>query len=149
MQPGAWKAIGNVVTEVWAVVGPLVGIAVGAWLTTLRQKREWVADNKKEEYRELLAAISQALSVHLHWNSQFVHGPDDQRQLSQVTPNLVAVIRSRLFIAKEIERLNVLRRWFDISHDFENGHDEAAFGSGIKQLLDDIQIAALKDVSGD
>jgi hypothetical protein len=40
-----------------AVVGSLAGVALGAWLTSRRQHKQWILDNKKLEYRELLDAL--------------------------------------------------------------------------------------------
>jgi hypothetical protein len=44
--------------RVWAVVGPLVGVALGAWLTAWWQRRKWIIDNKVTEYRGLLDALN-------------------------------------------------------------------------------------------
>ena len=46
--------------NVWAIVGPLVGILLGSWLTTKNQRRHWLLDNKRSEYRELLTTIADA-----------------------------------------------------------------------------------------
>src|SRR5713226_4251307 len=44
----------KVVMTIWAAVGPLLGVALGSYLSTRTQRRHWVMDNKKQEYRELL-----------------------------------------------------------------------------------------------
>lgn len=43
---------------VWAALGPLIGVIVGGLLTAWWQRRQWILDNKKAEYRELLDALS-------------------------------------------------------------------------------------------
>jgi hypothetical protein len=81
IQPETWKMIGDYASKSWAAVGPLIGVLVGAYLTGRRQKRDWLADNKKEEYRELLSAMTKALSINLQL---YVLGlgldSDDQRR---------------------------------------------------------------------
>jgi hypothetical protein len=42
----------------WAVVGPLVGVVIGAWLTARWQRKKWILDNKTSEYRSILDALN-------------------------------------------------------------------------------------------
>lgn len=42
---------------IWAAVGPLVGVIIGGILAAWWQRRHWILDNKKVEYRELLDAL--------------------------------------------------------------------------------------------
>jgi hypothetical protein len=48
----------------WNVIGPLVGVVIGAlltpWISWRWQHRQWVMDNKKQEYRDLLDGLIQA-----------------------------------------------------------------------------------------
>jgi hypothetical protein len=46
----------------WTTLGPLIGVAIGALLTpfcTSRwQRKQWLLDGKKAEYRELLSVLA-------------------------------------------------------------------------------------------
>jgi hypothetical protein len=42
---------------IWAAIGPLVGVVIGAWLAARWQDRRWILDNKKAEYRGILDAL--------------------------------------------------------------------------------------------
>lgn len=44
-------------------VGSLVGSLLAIWLNTRQQHRQWVNENKKAEYRELLDVLFQSVSV--------------------------------------------------------------------------------------
>ena len=44
--------------QVWAVVGPLVGVVIGAWLTARWQRKKRILDNKTSEYRGILDALN-------------------------------------------------------------------------------------------
>ena len=44
--------------KVWAAVGPLVGVVIGAWLSARWERRKWVLDNKTAEYRGILDALN-------------------------------------------------------------------------------------------
>jgi hypothetical protein len=64
MNPATLKQIGDVAQNIsirlsgaWSVVGPLFGVLLGALLTGRNQRVKWIADSKKEEYRELLTTL--------------------------------------------------------------------------------------------
>jgi hypothetical protein len=44
--------------QIWAVLGPLVGVCLGAWLTARWQRKKWILDNKLAEYRGILDSLS-------------------------------------------------------------------------------------------
>jgi len=49
--------LGAMIQAVWNVLGPLAGVVLGAFLTWHWQRKQWFLDNKKAEYRGLLAAL--------------------------------------------------------------------------------------------
>jgi len=53
---------------VWAAVGPLVGILMGHYLVRSWERKRWLADNRKEEYRRVLAGLNKVnmLMIDLH-----------------------------------------------------------------------------------
>jgi len=101
--------------SVWAIVGPLVGILLGSWLTTRNQRRQWLLDNKRSEYRELLTTIADAGSKLLvFWGrNPVVASGEEQFMIGETARQSVDVIYNRLFIADEVKRLDVLKRWED------------------------------------
>jgi len=145
--PEIWKTVGYYASSSWTAIGPLVGVLVGAYITGKRQKRDWVANNKKEEYRELLAAMTRTLSTCLHLHNLAVLSDEDQKKLVTVSAELMETTRSRIFIAERIKQMNVVRRWFDMTMEFERTRDNAAFAKGTGALLDEIIETALKDVN--
>lgn len=48
----------TLILAIWAAVGPLVGIAIGHYLVRSWERKRWLADNRKEEYRRVLAAVN-------------------------------------------------------------------------------------------
>jgi hypothetical protein len=148
IQPDTWKAIADYASKSWAAIGPLIGVLVGAYLTGRRQKRDWLADNKKEEYRELLSAMTKALSanIELHATGVALSG-DDERRLTTSMSELMEVTRSRLFVAKQLKQLDVVNRWWSLASAFEKSRDHIVFARGTRELLDEIVETALKDVS--
>src|SRR5438067_2224291 len=62
------------VYKIWAAIGPLIGVLVGAWLTARWQRKRWIQDNKKAEYREVLDTL-QKYRWHLLNHLAVVGGP--------------------------------------------------------------------------
>jgi hypothetical protein len=57
IQPETWKAVRDSAGVIWSAVGPLIGVWVGAYVANRNQRRQWLLDNKRQEYRELLTAL--------------------------------------------------------------------------------------------
>src|SRR5216684_3676535 len=60
-----WDAVANHAKAVWAVGGPLLGVLVGAYIANRNQRKQWIAENKKQEYRELLSVMSKGFAEFL------------------------------------------------------------------------------------
>jgi hypothetical protein len=49
-----------VLVRAWSGIGPLIGALIGSWLTRSWQRKQWLLESKKAEYRELLSVLSQS-----------------------------------------------------------------------------------------
>jgi hypothetical protein len=56
------------------------------------------------------------------------------------------VIYSRLFIADEVKKLNILKRWEDMIDLLRRSRNIDGFGKSMDQIMDDTRRAALKDL---
>lgn len=114
MSPSA-LIVWNFLTRVWSGIGPLVGVFVGAWLSRSWQRRQWVLDNRKAEYRELISCLSQsAHSLMDAFSTNVGYGSGSDEQLWGVdgaASRGYNVISDRLFIAEVMKRENVRDRW--------------------------------------
>jgi len=142
-----WIVVRSTVSSVWAAVGPLIGVLVGGWLTSRNQRRHWLADNKKQEYRELLTSIAGAGSKLLvfYGRDPIVASGEELFRVGETARESVDVIYNRLFIVDEIRKLNVLKRWEDGFSALRDDRDVNAFGKAMDSLMDDIRNAALKE----
>ena len=102
----AW--ISNVIT----VIGTLGGVFLGQYYGGKSQREQWLRDNKKEECRELLTALSSASIALAYWYGAIddirgqitVLGNIEIRKQEYVKANtlLQMILIDRLFISKEV-----------------------------------------------
>jgi hypothetical protein len=133
--------------NIWAIVGPIVGILLGSWLTTRNQSRHWLLDNKRSEYRELLTTIADAGSKLLvFWGrNPVVASGEEQFMIGETARQSVDVIYNRLFISDEVKKLDVLKRWETAIDELRKSRNVDVFGKSMDQIMDDIRSAALAD----
>lgn len=132
-----------------AALGPFIGVLIGSWLTMKIQRRLWILDNKRAEYRKLLSTLTDCASKFATiWGVQgVVQGPRDQREINNAARKSANVIFNRLFIAREMQQLNVLVRWKEAISQLQRTHDGPAFGISVGVITNEIRSAALKDFS--
>jgi len=100
------------IQAIWNVVGPLVGVFIGAYLTTHIQRKQWLLDNKKQEYRELLSTLTRCFNEISEAHMPMVaFSPEDHRRHTAAVKESLAVIRDRIFIARDLEVMKLEDRW--------------------------------------
>jgi hypothetical protein len=134
-----------VLAALWAGVGPLIGVLVGAYLTKRIQRRQWLADNKKDEYRDLLSVISRGYSQFV----RLVKASDawDDSEVNEIKFMVLDTIQDRIFIADELSELRIFSRWQAAVLALEKNHDEGQFTETVGTLLRDLRTAALNDIT--
>jgi hypothetical protein len=109
-----WITVG---LTVWGVVVPLVALAYGHHLVTASQRKQWVLDNKRQEYRELLSTLSQSAyyilrnSPHLGFGIISAKTGEQERKADEADVEARRIIHDRIFIAGTIQDEKILERW--------------------------------------
>lgn len=98
----------NLIVRSWSATGPLVGVAMGSWFTSLWQRRLFVLDNKKVEYRELIGTLTNA--VHELVQNGGLTG-DDRRRGTEAIMAGYRVIVDRVFIEKSVREAGIEDKW--------------------------------------
>jgi hypothetical protein len=109
-------------SSVLIVIGPFAGLAgvfVGAWLTRSWQRRQWVQDNKKAEYRELISGLSQSANLIRTFGAPFAGGGisysgEELREREAAESRAYNLISDRLFLADVMTREKVRDRWLEV-----------------------------------
>lgn len=139
----------HIFLNIWAIFGPLIGILIGSWLTTRNQRKQWIMDNKRDEYRELLTTIADTgsnLLVLYGAKPGFTIGPGTQ-MTGEVLRKSVDTIYNRLFVSGQIARLDILTRWKNAISALQDTRDVNAFGESMDGIMNDIRKAAVEDFS--
>jgi hypothetical protein len=91
-------------------VGSFVGSLITLFFSSRQRHQEWVNDNKKQEWRELISSLSESFHYLKNYGFGIIAG-EQQKGLLEADADGRRAIESRLFIAHQIQRQNVLERW--------------------------------------
>lgn len=127
------------VQAIWSAVGPLIGVVLGAYLSRRWQREQWLLDNRKQEYRELLTALTDAYMLMARFIRPMIAlDSQTQRQLDQAERDSYRVIRDRIFIAVDMKSNDILRLWATAVENYRQTLDERVFAKRFDDINDKI-----------
>jgi len=102
----------TLILAIWAPIGPLVGIVAGHYLTRSWQREQWLLDQRKNEIRELIAALDDSLlsETSIGRNTGEIT-PEERRDKLYKTRDFYKVCRTRIFTAQEVRQLDLEKEW--------------------------------------
>ncbi len=117
------------------------GALLGHYLTRSWQREQWNLDRRREEYRELITALSDVFTS-MQRSGMFMGDQDRALKLEIIKANAFRAIRDRILIAEELRETDILKRWaiaFDpvdhFSHDNQTWKKFAEEYSTINNIL--------------
>ncbi|MGB8064678.1 MAG: hypothetical protein WCF26_22520 [Candidatus Sulfotelmatobacter sp.] len=128
-----------VIINVWALLGPLLGIFVGAYLARRWQRQQWIADNKKQEFKDLLGAMTRVNTLLVRYGG--VPSPGTETIEAE---QLVLVSETCLFISDFLEKSKVIGDLVQAMRMLENKRDMDAFLAEYHRITNRIREAAKK-----
>jgi hypothetical protein len=137
----------TIVLGVWAAVGPLVGVRYGNELSQRSTTRQWLADERTKEWRELLNILTTSMTTMIRCR-QADRTVEVMKEDLRASVTAGEVLSNRLFIAKEVRRRQLLDRWQEAVKSFEKDGDPAAFGTKFgRDIRFQIEEGAREDIS--
>jgi heme exporter protein D len=140
-----WLLFGHYAGMVWAAVGPLIGVFIGAFLTNRTQRKQWLADRKREEYHQLMSTITAAYQeMFLLKNVDGLSMADFNR----LNFNVHNAVQNCIFATDGVmTKFDVFNEWAKSVADAKEGaFDKIECGKKMGLLLEEIRRVALKDI---
>lgn len=114
----------------WVTIVGTLGVAsfVSTVISLLASARlqhvNWVKDNKKQEWRELIDALREAIRVMAsHYDDQLpsnIISGEEERYREEAKRKGEVIIRDRIFISKKIRDSGLFDQWVALSEEWEN-----------------------------
>jgi len=121
------ETIGSLLGKAWAVLGPLVGVVIGAWLSRSWQRKQWELDSKKAEYRELISTLSENYhtiltnrAIKFSQQASLVSGSEMRETMDAGVAGL-RVIEDRIFIDIQMRKKSIYQMWSDLVGEMDVG----------------------------
>ena len=125
--------------------GALIGIVLGHVLTRSAQHRQWLRDNTKDEFREVLLAISNVTIELMHYiHSQNTSMAQPQSIYLDAQRAAQKILTSRIFIAAQLRESNAVSRFLEIDKEIRASGASTESVVKMSVLVDEIVRLALK-----
>lgn len=146
VQPATWKVIGEFLKTGWILVGLLIGVFVGAWLARSWDRKKWMNDNRKQEYRELLTALTNGATAVIERYSPKISPltKDEMEAATNRYMDAMKTIKDRIFIAEDMDRMAIFDRWAKAVKTAQDARDIKKFESIFETIRKEIVSAATK-----
>ncbi len=134
--------------ELYALGGVVVGVFLNVFSTRVAVRDQWLLDNRKQECRELLTALSSASIALAFWHNdlevkalstpQGIAYGTIVTDFHQADRALKSIIGGRLFIANEVRKARITKRWNAVVSDQAKRTDFAKQTREIELISKDI-----------
>src|SRR5467141_1618644 len=105
-------------------VGGFVGNLTSSWLASRSQRRNWEKDNKKQEWRELIDVLREALRVMMehHYvnysDADSLTPAEDVRYREEAIRKGYVALGDRIFIVKKVRNSGLSDKWDALNGEY-------------------------------
>ena len=138
-----WHEILTPILAFAGIGGTLAGVYIGQRMSQKWQREQWILDNRKEEFRALLDALSEALRAEMTMYAGVALGGEQERAIVETHSNTMRVIRSRIFAADLVNGLQFETRWAEALKAHQFSLDVGPLAATYSKLRTEIIKAAL------
>jgi hypothetical protein len=137
-----WVTVGLLI---WGVIGPFVGLLIGHFLSVSSQRNHWIADNAKEEYRELLSALFDAGNMAVLHRSLGREATFEEVSAEERSDHhLYMVLHTRLFIRDFVENEKIMERWSKCFAEYGESQDLEMLRKSLRDLIEFVANAGIR-----
>ncbi len=129
------------------IVGTLGGVWVGHLLSVSRQRKEWLRERRREEFRELMDILVECCMDIGHFRYGF-KDENEQAMFEQAEQSnrIYQVLFNRIYIAQDVKRLGLVKQWSEAIKAFRKSNDLEVFGISFRRMRDMVSAAATDGV---
>ena len=99
--------------------GALSGIVIGHFLTRSSQHQQWLRDNRKREYQEIVTAMSRMFVEHMYYTSSLDSDmPQSKQGYADAMKATSLILVDRIYIHNEISEKDIQNRFLEIMMQF-------------------------------
>jgi hypothetical protein len=110
--------------SVWVCVGPLVGIYAGHILGNSAQRRQWLLDRRKEEFQEMLSAMTDAvIQGQRYLASKPSCGEQYRDNALDAFIKATRILVDRIYTAPDLDRSKIRERFLAATSELRDGGD--------------------------
>ena len=125
--------------SIWAGLGPMVGLGAGHFLTRSWQREQWLRDQRRTEYREVITALVSAgidITEYLHAKGTLNERP--KKLFVKAFKIGAQTIMDRVYIAKDLETIKAGDRYLTITESLHAETDFDKSATRLTELLNEI-----------
>ena len=123
--------------------GTLGSGLVAQWMTRNSQQKQWLLNNRKEEFRELMTALARSYSAIQRVTVFGKLAEEDGVAIQTAESDAMTTIRDRIYTSFEVQELKIESRWSNIAMLLIRLNRDAH--GKFNELMIDLTIAALKN----
>ena len=105
--------------------GALSGIIIGHFLTRSSQHRQWLRDNRKQEFKEVVASLANVVIEHMIFvHSQGSRLPQSEQEHLSSMKVVYQTLAGRIFIHEDLKNVNIPDRFIEIMGELRDSGSE-------------------------
>jgi hypothetical protein len=95
----------------FGIVSAFGGVLIGQRMARSTQREQWLRDNRKQEYRELLSSLSDTFLLIIKHGTEVKEPGEIANNVASARRELFTTLHDRIFIAKEIKGAGIWEKW--------------------------------------
>lgn len=100
--------------EIPCYIGPLVGLYAGSYLTKSTQRKQWLLDRRREEFREVVSAMTHAtIELQVYLASKGSPAPQPWNTWLDAHKIASRTLVDRIYIADDIAKAHIAERYIE------------------------------------
>lgn len=138
--------VGGNAKEIWGYIGPLVGLYAGNYLTKSSQRKQWLLDRRREEFREVVSAMTHAtVELQAYMASKTSSTPQPFTEWLGAFKDAGKILADRIFIANDLNEADIPTRYMDAAAKLmESGDPESEETHSIEAIIREVVEMAKK-----